>query len=136
MKQVRFYSECPQEVTTLKYAVVVAQYQGKWVFCRHKDRFTWEIPGGHLEPGETPAQAAVRELWEETGADGVQISPVCVYSFNDFGMLYYAKIHNLGQIPENSEIQEIGLFDELPDSLTYPHIQPYLFNEVRRWLKK
>ncbi|MEV4216755.1 NUDIX hydrolase [Nonomuraea sp. NPDC049725] len=27
----------------------------------------WEIPGGHLDPGETPVQAAARELAEETG---------------------------------------------------------------------
>lgn len=27
----------------------------------------WEFPGGKIEPGETPAEAAVRECWEETG---------------------------------------------------------------------
>jgi 8-oxo-dGTP diphosphatase len=28
----------------------------------------WDIPGGRIEPGETPAQAAIREVWEETYA--------------------------------------------------------------------
>lgn len=31
----------------LKYAVICARYNGKWVFCKHKERDTYEIPGGH-----------------------------------------------------------------------------------------
>ena len=29
----------------------------------------WEFPGGKIEPGESPAEAAVRECWEETGLE-------------------------------------------------------------------
>lgn len=35
------------------------------VFNRHRQ--CWELPGGMIDPGETPRQAAVRELHEETG---------------------------------------------------------------------
>lgn len=37
---------------------------------RHRfilDRWVWELPGGYCDPGETPAQTAVRECTEETG---------------------------------------------------------------------
>ena len=46
----------------IKIAVVAARYEGKWILCRHRERDTWELPGGHVEAGETPAQATMREL--------------------------------------------------------------------------
>lgn len=60
----------PSKITDnlLKFAVIAARYNGKWIFCRHKQRDTWEIPGGHREPGENIAETAKRELHEETGA--------------------------------------------------------------------
>ena len=42
---------------------------GRVLFVEHPER-GWEIPGGHLEPGETPGQAMLRELKEETGLEG------------------------------------------------------------------
>ena len=55
--EVKFYipGEIPDE--KLKYAVIAARYGGGWIFCRHKGRSTWEIPGGHREAGENPAAA-------------------------------------------------------------------------------
>jgi 8-oxo-dGTP pyrophosphatase MutT (NUDIX family) len=38
----------------------------------------WVTPSGGVEPGETWEQAALRELWEETGIDGVPLGP-CVW---------------------------------------------------------
>lgn len=134
MITVNFYSQCPSEDEDVKYSVIAARYRGKWVFCRHKARTTWEIPGGHREPGETPLDAARRELWEETGAAEADISPVCFYSYNKLGMLFFAEIQKLDTLPQSSEIAEIRLFDYLPDSLTYPHIQPDLFQRVQAWL--
>ena len=51
----------------LRFAVIAARYEDHWVFCRHKERTTWEIPGGHRECGESIETAARRELFEETG---------------------------------------------------------------------
>ena len=136
MTKVRFFDQCPDGDVSIKYAVIAAKYKKKWVFCRHKDRDTWELPGGHREPGETPMEAAVRELWEETGATKADITPVCVYGFRDYGMLYYAEIQELGPIPKESEIRQIDFFDDLPQFLTYPHIQPRLFQHVQNRQKQ
>ena len=68
----------------LKYAVICARCNGKWVFCKHKERDTYEIPGGHREDGEDIEATAKRELWEETGAKDFDICPVCIYSFTDY----------------------------------------------------
>ena len=40
------------------------------------ETFTFELPSGHLEPGETPSDGALRELREETGYDGIELTPL------------------------------------------------------------
>ena len=123
-----------------KYAVIAARFQNQWIFVRHRDRATWEIPGGHIEPGETPDNAASRELMEETGAEIFSIKQVSAYSVEKdavttFGMLYFADIQVLGKLPD-SEIAEIILLKHLPVKLTYSLIQPILFEEVIKFLEK
>ena len=134
MLQVKFYEQT--EDARLRFAVVITKSNGKWVLCKHHLRDTWEIPGGHREPGETILEAAKRELYEETGAVDFQINPICVYSVvkngeESFGMLYEAQVA-LFEAELHSEIERICFFDELPENWTYPLIQPLLIKEYKR----
>lgn len=126
----------PDNNTEFKYAVIASRYQNQWIFVRHRERETWEIPGGHIEPGETPDEAATRELKEETGAIDFTILPGAAYAvekdeIQTFGWLYFAEIQKLGKLPD-SEIAEITLLDQLPLNLTYPLIQPILFEFISK----
>ena len=82
MLEVKFYDTVDDSL--LKFAVIISQSNGKWVICKHKERDTYEAPGGHREAGEDILETAKRELQEETGAivceiDGkIVASCVCV----------------------------------------------------------
>ena len=137
MLTVNFHDLNTIEDDKLKFAVIMAKHEGKWIFVRHKERLTWEIPGGHREKGEDIYLTASRELMEETGAKEFRIIPVCVYSVTrdetkSFGQLFYSDVESLDELP-NSEIGEIRLFNTIPERLTYPLIQPYLFEKVEKF---
>lgn len=132
--KIGFYEIGEVDELNLKYAVICAAYKDKWVFVRHRDRKTWEIPGGRREVDEPIDHTALRELYEETGAVKQKMRAICDYSVTseaekNYGRLYYAEIQELGTLPE-SEIGEIRLFQDMPENLTYPLIQPYLFQRV------
>lgn len=110
--------------------VIVSRYKNKWVFCKHKERTTWEIPGGHIEHGEDWLTAAKRELYEETGAVEAKLEPICVYSISKYGLLCYAEILKLESLPQ-SEIKEIEFFDDLPEDLTYAETHDKMFEKVK-----
>ena len=138
MVEVKFYDEIDD--CLLKFAVILSRSEGKWVFCKHKERETYEVPGGHREKGERILDTAERELYEETGATEYRIAPVCVYSVTapdnfdgkeTFGMLYFADIYAFEK-ELHSEIEKILITDQLPDRWTYPLIQPRFFEEAAR----
>ena len=133
---------CPFNTLTGYFSAdVMALYQGKWVFCMHRDRHTWEHPSGWIEAGETPLEAARRELFEETGAVDFDMEPLCDYHidmelngyhYRGNGQVYFAVIRAFDSLPAGSEMGKIGLFDALPEELTYPILREYFFVAMER----
>ncbi len=138
MRQVLFYDSVDDDA--LKFAVIASRHDGKWVFCRKKERNTYEIPGGHRENGENIEATARRELYEETGAARFRLTPVCVYGVREesgeeeFGMLYFAEIQEFFALPDY-EMERIDFFESVPADLSYPDIQPALLQRVQESLQ-
>lgn len=124
---------CPvEEADPCLFSVVLSRFEGGWLFSRHLARSTWEMQGGHVEPGETPEMGARRELYEEAGAVATQMEPVCGYwtwqedQPRRYGILFLADIDHMDPLPP-SEMAGVRWFETLPEALTYPEIAPVLF---------
>lgn len=64
--------------------------EGVEIAIIHRPKYDdWSLPKGKLEPGETLLEAAVREVWEETGHD-VAVGP-------NLGVITYLKANRKGQ---------------------------------------
>jgi len=73
---------------TIGAAGVVINEHGEILLQRRSDFGTWGLPGGTIEPGENPADAVVREVWEETGIHVVPEQIIGVFSGPEFHTLY------------------------------------------------
>lgn len=109
----------------IAFVAIFTRYQGKWVYCWHKKRESYEHPAGHVEVNETPLEAAKRELYEETGIRDCEIFPMWDYEYiwesgegRNNGRIFYAEVNALGELPE-SEMDRIELFDTVPENYTY-----------------
>lgn len=65
----------------------VFAFEGELLLLTRLAKRGWDIPGGHIEPGETSVQAAVRETLEETGVLVEQLALIGVQELEVFGAL-------------------------------------------------
>lgn len=122
------FSERPDHV------LVVPVFQGRLLFTRHKER-GWELPGGKIEPGETPEEAAIRELWEETGANISKPKQVGEYRVEEadeksfIKAIFLARVDSLGERPYGFETTDAALFPIKVDP-NNPQFSPYMKDVV------
>lgn len=133
----------------LKYVVVVAECDGNLVFCKHNQRESYDIPGGHIEPGESAKDAAIRELYEETGIKDIfSISDVGTYyahhlENNDngaYGEIFFVRARKMPDNPPcDFEMKETKLFSlstdkntfiNYPTLMTHPGIYPIVLHGI------
>lgn len=69
-------------------SVVIRDPAGRTLLARHSEGDVWVTPGGAVEPLETPADAAVREVWEETGLEVELRRLIGVYGGPEFVVTY------------------------------------------------
>lgn len=100
------------------FAYAIAFSGDEFVMVRHRER-AWEMPGGRLEKGETPEQAAVREFSEETG---MALEPLGVLEVEG-GKVIVGMAHSRCCGPHSEEIVEVRLFKELPEDLSFPLVE-------------
>ena len=96
-----------------------------------REKLLWSLPKGHIEAGESPEQAAIREVREETGIESeIQKSlGVIDFWFMAGGKRIHKTVHHFvfkekgGRIsPQVSEVDDVRWFplNEIVDRLAYP----------------
>ncbi len=134
--------KCIEDESRLKFTVVFVHDGSGFLFCRKRSKDTWECPGGHIEPGETAAQGALRELYEETGLKCFVVQPLFDYhaveqddpSDNSWGRVYLVRVPRLDSMPtppSDFEMGETRVFAETPEKLSYPGLQGEMLGYIR-----
>jgi 8-oxo-dGTP diphosphatase len=117
-----------QAISHFTAVVTVLFSTEKFVMVRNKER-GWEFPGGQRQENETYKETATREIFEETGAKVANIRLLGYYtsSGSHITLIACAKVSSFEATHESGEIAEVGLFEKLPDGLSFGDGREELF---------
>ena len=99
----------------MEYVYVFAFREQKLLLVLNRKR-GWEAPGGKIEAGETPEEAAVREFMEETGRPLM----ILCYEFFGGGHVFYGIAGDKQVEIQDPVIEDTGFFDTFPENLAFP----------------
>ncbi len=125
-------------------AAVVTDDEGKILLQEKSSGEAWSLPAGSIEPGESPEEAIIREVREETGLNVLVEKVLGVYGGIGFRytypnnhqveytvVLYRCRVINASGTPLDSETVSLGYFSEhdMPP-LALPYPKEVLFSHV------
>jgi len=102
------------------------------------DRRRWSLPGGLIEPGETPEEAALRETAEETGVAAAIDHRIGTYTFDDGFRAYVFRcriVRGEPAVPTTGEIAEIRWAPPEPLPSTRSNVLHYALPDAMQGLR-
>ncbi|SET33133.1 8-oxo-dGTPase [Oceanobacillus limi] len=116
-----------------KHVWVICKYNNKWLLTDHKERGL-EFPGGNVEEGETPEQAAEREIREETGGIVKKLTYVGQYYVAGKGKhviknVYFASIQLLHKQKTYYETNGPVLLNDIPSNVMNNQLYSFIMKD-------
>ncbi len=102
------------------YGIVFNVAKSEVLLIKRRDIPVWVLPGGGLDPGETPEEGAIREVLEETGLQSSIVRKVAEYlpvnKMTKFSHLFECRIMS-GSMKTGAETKDVSFFplNALPD---------------------
>jgi len=105
---------------TIGAFAIIFDEAGRVLLCHRRDLDVWNLPGGGVERGELPTEAAIRETKEETGLDVIIKHLVGVYSKTDKDEIVFSFVCQMvgGQLSTTDEADAFHYYavDNLPSN--------------------
>lgn len=101
------------------FSCVIPRHRGRTLYVFNSWRKGWELPAGRIEPGESPYDAAVRELYEESGqaVPELAFAGMCLLRLKggslELGTIYTGEIESLQPVQMDDEVSQVMLWDGL-----------------------